>query len=146
MMKTQTTEFILGYLFSEQERRIFKRISNKTTSMFRSPTDPCITKVPLLWFGIKHRLWNHPTFINTMITANDICVKLDSTLSDAFVNYDIHTTVTRDKQYLSFVTVIQQKKRKMTIKEIEDILGFEIELTSWKSTEEMDNPLEGAIE
>lgn len=133
MMKQQSPEFLLGYLFSEIERKIIKDmkdITGRDTSGLSDKSDTCTAQIPLIWFGITRpnsRYQTDPTvMLNIECACDDIAKKLDETLSDIFTKRKIHTVFFRDKQYMKFVTTAVEDRRKLTVSQIENLLGYKI--------------------
>ena len=111
MMKPQSPEFIVGYLFANQERKIIKIKTDKGLILNNSK-DEVATTVPLLWFGIKNPTnhFNKPKVDEALVIANEICLKVDETLNDLFVKSTCKTTVGQDKQYLMFITKCEENE------------------------------------
>lgn len=130
MMQQQSPEFILGYLFSEIERKVIKNITTKSGFMI-SPPNTFMAQVPLLWFGVKNPNYIHPAARITLeALAQELCEKLDKTLPDAFPKRLFHTVVVKDKQYYRFVTTVIEDRRRMTLSQIEDALGYKVTIVS----------------
>ena len=130
MMKQQSPEFILGYLFSQAERKILKDVIPTTKPIFNPPNFVRV-QVPLLWFGIKQPNYCNSTQRATAAAiADEIAHKLDSTLEDVFIKRHFSTVVVEDKQYLSFVTTVKEERRKLTVSQIEDLLGYKVTIVS----------------
>ncbi len=130
MMKQQSPEFLLGYLFSEIERKIIKDITGRDNSGLPRKPDTYTAQIPLLWFGIKNPNSSYHTtpmvMLNVELMCEDLTKKLDETLSDVFTKRKIHTVVFRDRQYMRFVTTAVEDRRKLTVSQIENILGYKI--------------------
>lgn len=118
MMKQQTPDFILGYLFNSVERKIVK--AKLSTDKFPYPVTESI---PLLWFGTRRS--DPPASV--LILADELCKRLDATLSDVFTKYSLTTEVVRDQQYFTFITTIENR-RNLTVSQIEKLLGFKINI------------------
>ena len=130
MMKQQSPEFLLGYVFSEIERKIIKDITvNDNSGLLRKP-DTYTSQIPLLWFGITRPTSSyHATpmvMLNVELMCEDLAKKLDETLSDEFPKRKIHTVVFRDGCYMKFVTTAVENRRKLTVSQIENLLGYKI--------------------
>lgn len=111
MMKQQSSEFIIGYLFAHQERKIIKIKTDKGLILNNSK-DEVVTMIPLLWFGIKNPTshFNKPKVDEALVIADEICLKVDETLNDVFINSTCKTTVSQYKQYLTFITKFIDKQ------------------------------------
>ncbi len=129
-MKQQSSEFLLGYLFSEIERQIIKDITRRDNSGLPRKPDTYIAQIPLLWFGItRPNSTYHATPMaiwNVACSCEDLAKKLDETLSDVFTKRLIQTVVLRDGQYMKFVTTAVEDRRKLTVSQIENLLGYKI--------------------
>lgn len=133
MMKQQSPEFLLGYLFSEIERKVIKDITGKGPTYSHYLPNTFIAQVPLLWFGVKNASskFTHPLVLeNTLLVAEDICKKLDETLHDLFTKRLFHTVVVKDNAYYKFVTTVIEDRRRMTLSQIEDALGYKVTIVS----------------
>lgn len=134
MMKQQSPEFLLGYLFGEMERKILKRLTDRSHVCLSGPQpDGYVVRIPLLWFGIKNATSmrvDRSAFTNAMIMADELCKKLDATLSDAFTKRIINTVVQIDAQYLMFTTFCREDRRRMTLSQIENALGYKVTIVS----------------
>ena len=130
MMKQVSPEFLLGYLFSEIERKIIKDITGGDNSCLPRKPDTYTAQIPLLWFGItKPNSSYHTTpmvMLNVECMCDDLAKKLDETLADVFTKRKIHTVVFRDREYMRFVTTAVEDRRKLTVSQIENMLGYKI--------------------
>lgn len=130
MMKQCSPEFIHGYLFSEIERKVIKDITDKTGLCFSLP-NTFTAHVPLLWFGIKNHNYINPTVRVTLAAlTEELCKKLDETLHDAFPKRLFHTVPIQEKQYYRFVTTVIEDRRRRTLSQIEDALGYKVTIVS----------------
>ena len=132
MMKQQSPEFLLGYVFSEIERKIIKDVDvtgSDTSSLLRKP-DTYTSQIPLLWFGITRPTSSyHATpmvMLNIEFICEDLAKKLDETLLDEFPKRKIHTVVFQDGCYMKFVTTAVEDRRKLTVSQIEKLLGYKV--------------------
>ena len=129
-MKQQSLEFLLGYLFSEMERKIIKDITGRDYSGIPRKPDTYTAQIPLLWFGITRPNSSYHTtpmvMLDVELKCEDLAKKLDETLSDVFTKRKIHTVVFREKQYMKFVTSAIEDRRKLTVSQIENIIGYKI--------------------
>lgn len=130
MMKQQSPEFLLGYLFSEIERKIIKDITGRDNSGIPREPNTYTAQIPLLRFGITRPNSSYHTtpmvILNVELTCEELAKKLDETLSDVFTKRKIHTVVFRERQYMKFVTTAIEDRRKLTVSQIENILGYKI--------------------
>ena len=125
MMQEQSIPFIVGYLFSKMDTSIFKYFNVHKRNLIDSQL------VPKIWFGLS----------SCSSVTNDIKGELkyqmktllEKTLKDLYPKFE--TTVIRivpEKQYIRFdfdVKPIPEVK-KMTVEEIEKVLGYKIEIVS----------------
>lgn len=111
MMKQQSSEFIIGYIFAHQEWKIIKIKTDKGLILNNSK-DEVATTVPLLWFGIKNPTnhFNKPKVDEALVIADEICSKVDEALNDIFIKSTCKTTITQYKQYITFITKFIDKK------------------------------------
>lgn len=130
MMKQQSPEFLLGYLFSEMERKIIKDITGRDNSGLPRKPDTHTAQIPLLWFGITRPNSSYHTtpmvMLNVELMCEELAKKLDETLSDVFTKRKIHTVVFREGCYMKFVTTAVEDRRKLTVSQIENMLGYKI--------------------
>lgn len=130
MMKQVSPEFLLGYLFNEIERKIIKDITGGDNSGLPRKPDTYSAQIPLLWFGITKPNSSYNTtpmvMLNVELMCEDLAKKLDETLSDVFTKRKIHTVVFRDRQYMRFVTTAIEDRRKLTVSQIENLLGYKV--------------------
>lgn len=129
MMKQVSPEFLLGYLFSEIERKIIKDITGGDNSGLPRKPDTYTAQIPLLWFGITRPNSSYHT-MNVECMCEDLAMKLDKTLSDVFTKRKIQTVFFRDGQYMKFVTTAVDDRRKLTVSQIENLLGYKITIVS----------------
>ena len=135
MMKQQSPEFLLGYLFSEIERKIIKDITGRNNSGLLHKPDTYSAQIPLLWFGITRPNSSYTSpmvMLNVECMCEELAKKLDETLADAFTKRKIQTVVFRDRQYMRFVTTAVEDRRRLTISQIEDQLGYKVTIISEK--------------
>lgn len=111
MMKQQSSEFIIGYIFAHQELKIIK-IKTYKGPILRISKDEVVTMVPLLWFGVKNPTnhFNKPKVDEALVLADEICLKIDENLNDVFIKSTCKTTVSQYKQYLTFITKFIDKQ------------------------------------
>ena len=134
MMKQQSPEFLLGYLFSEIERKIIKDVTGRDNSGLPRKPDTYDAQIPLLWYGITRPNSSYHTtpmvMLNVELMCEELAKKLDETLSDVFTKRKIHTIVFRDRQYMRFVTTAIEDRRKLTVSQIENMLGYKVTIIS----------------
>ena len=111
MMKQQSSEFIIGYIFAHQELKIIK-IKTYKGLILNTSKDEVITMIPLLWFGVKNptKHFSKPKVDEALVLANEICLKVDENLNDVFIKSTCKTTVSQYKQYLTFITKFVDKQ------------------------------------
>ena len=130
MMKQQSPEFLLGYLFSEMDRKIIKDVTGRDNSGLPHKPDTYTAQIPLLWFGITRPNSSYNTtpmvMLNVECMCDDLVKKLDETLSDVFTKRKIQTVFFRNRQYMKFVTTAVEDRRKLTVSQIENLLGYKI--------------------
>lgn len=130
MMKQQSPEFLLGYLFSEIEQQIIKDITGRDNTGLPHKPNTYIAQIPLLWFGITRPNSTYHTtpmaILNVACMCEDLAKKLDETLSDVFTKRLIQTVVLRDGRYMRFVTTAVEDRRKLTVSQVENMLGYKI--------------------
>lgn len=129
MMKQQSPEFLLGYLFNEIERKIIKDITGRDNPGLPHKPDTYSAQIPLWWFGITRPTSNHISpmvMLNVECMCEELAKKLDETLADVFTKRKIQTVVFRDGQFMRFVTTAIEDRRKLTVSQIEDLLGYKI--------------------
>lgn len=131
MMQQQSPEFLLGYLFSEQERKIIKELSGRSEPYRVSPPNQFMSQIPLLWFGVRNPYYIHPASRAPLTDlTNELCSKLDKTLKDAFPKRIFNTVVRQERQYYYFITTMTEDRRKLTVSQIEDLLGYKVTIIS----------------
>ena len=130
MMKQVSPEFLLGYLFSEIERKIIKDITGGDNSGLPRKPNTYTAQIPLLWFGVTKPNSSYYTtpmvMLNIECMCDDLAKKLDETLADVFTKRKIHTVVFRDREYMRFVTTAVEDRRKLTVSQIENMLGYKV--------------------
>lgn len=125
MMKKQSLDFIVGYLFKSMDTSIFKHFSCHKSTLVESHC------VPKIWFGLSSC-----SSITNDITEDkeyELIQNLQDTLNALYPKFNtVCERVVPENQYLRFdfkVTPIPEVK-KMTIEEIEKELGYKIEIVS----------------
>lgn len=131
MMKEQTSEFLLGYLFGELERKIVKDIAGKSTILNACPQGKFVAQIPLLWFGVRNPNYVHPDKRADVVSLmEELCCEVDKKLKDIFPKRIFATVPRIEKQHVFFMTTMVEDRRKMTLSQIEDALGYKITLVS----------------
>lgn len=127
MMQRQSLDFIVGYLFNSLDKSIFKHFSNHKSTLVESHC------VPKIWFGLS----------SSSCYTNDVKgeikyqlkIMLEKVLQDLYPQFKTEVVrIVPEKQYLRFdfkITPIPEVK-KMTVEEIEEALGYKIEIVSDK--------------
>ena len=64
--------------------------------------------------------------LNVELMCEELAKKLDETLSDVFTKRKIRTVVFHDRQYMRFVTTAVEDRHKLTVSQIENLLGYKI--------------------
>ena len=86
MMKQQSPEFLLGYLFSEIERKIIKDITGRDNSGLPRKPDTYTAQIPLLWFGITRPNSSYHNTPMVMLNVECMCddlVRYEDLLNEA---------------------------------------------------------------
>lgn len=125
MMKAKSLDFIVGYVFAQMDRSIFKQFGHNDTK--ETLIESII--VPKTWFGLTSC-----SFITNDITEDkkyELIHKLHDTLNDLYPK--LNTTCERiipEKCYIRFDFKVKYKEqvKKMTVEEIEKALGYKIEI------------------
>lgn len=127
MMKAKSLDFITGYVFAKMDRSIFRHFNEYKSTLVESHC------VPKIWFGLSscQQVTNDIKGDEKYMLRENICEALNSI-------YPRHKTICEriipEKQYIRFdfkVTPIPEVK-KMTVEEIEEVLGYKIEIVSDK--------------
>ena len=119
MMKPKSVEWLSGFLFCEIERIMFKVLKEGKDENY---TD--YTRIPLLWFGLKYTRTKELQKQLVLYLIDHV----EETLSDAFVNHTIHIHPTIERQYIRFDIHVGNRKKQLTVSQIENILGYPIEI------------------
>lgn len=126
MMKIQTNEFITGYVFAEADRKLAKKITEKR-DIERIIVD---VDVPKIWFHMICAL--NPSVSAPIHDVDYVTEHVTNTFKDVFPNWNIECTSDVNHQYQRFKFYAQKKieRKKITIQDIEKILGYRIEIIS----------------
>ena len=129
MMKEQKDNFLVGYLFSDIERKVFKEAQN----------NPMVDEIsgsiliPKIWFGFPYNITNKfIEYNNTKIIC--VVMELKEVLKDFLPKWErFNIEFSSQKQYICFdFTLYKEARRKMTLEQIEKKLGYKIELIKEK--------------
>ena len=127
MMKEQSLDFIVGYVFAKVDKAIFKhfwKYENKNELLVS-------IDVPKIWFGLTSC-----SSITNDITSDkkyELIQNLNDTLNSLFPKLDsVCDRITPENQYLKFHFRVKYREqiKKMTVEEIEKALGYKIEIVS----------------
>ena len=128
-MQKQSLDFIAGYVFAKMDRSIFKQFSNNDT---KETLVESIT-VPKIWFGLSssQQVTNDIKGDEKYILRENICEALDSIYPRLET---ICERIIPEKCYIRFDFRVKYKEqiKKMTVEEIEEALGYKIEIVSDK--------------
>lgn len=129
MMKAQSLDFIAGYVFAKVDESIFKHFyRNNCEGEFGRGY--C---VPKIWFGLTScsSVTNDITGDKKYLLRESIC----NNLKDAYPKLDIVCErIVPEKQYIRFDFRVKPREvvKKMTVAEVEEALGYKIEIVSDK--------------
>ena len=129
MMTEQKDSFLIGYLFSDIERKFFKEAQ-------KNPTIDEISGsilIPKVWFGFPHNVSDDfIKYTNTKIIC--VIMGLKEVLKDFLPKWErFNIEFSSQKQYICFdFTLYKKIRRKMTLEQIEEKLGYKIELIKEK--------------
>lgn len=125
MMKPQSLDFIVGYVFAKMDRSIFKQFGNNDT---KETLVESIT-VPKIWFGLSscQQVTNDIKGDEKYLLRENICEALNSIYPRLET---ICERIIPEKCYIRFDFEVKYKEvvKKMTVTEIESILGHKIEI------------------
>lgn len=125
MMKVQSLDFNIGYAFSKIEKTYIREvISNKLDEVGGN------FWIPKCWFGL--RPVKSPSIDLAGFCKSDMICHIKEVFGQLAPKYDLWIKITPDKQYIKFDYIIKKKPeiKKMTVNEIEKILGYKIEIVS----------------
>lgn len=129
MMKAKSLDFITGYVFAKMDRSIFKQFGRNETkeTLIESIT------VPKIWFGLSscQQVTNDIKGDEKYILRENICETLNS------IYPRLNTVCERiipEKCYIRFDFKVKYREvfKKMTVPEIEEALGYKIEIVGDK--------------
>ena len=126
MMKVQTNEFITGYVFAEADRKFVKKMTDNR-DLERIVVD---VDVPKVWFHMIYAL--NPSVSAPVYDVSYVTEHVLNTFKDVFTNWDIDCKSDVNHQYQRFRFYAQKKieRKKVTIEDIEKLLGYRIEIVS----------------
>lgn len=128
-MQKQSLDFIIGYVFAKVDKAVFKHF---WTYEHRNELIVSID-VPKIWFGLTSC-----SSVTNDITGSikySLREKICNNLKDSYPKLDIVCErIVPEKQYIRFDFRVKRKEvvKKMTIAEVEEALGYKIEIVSDK--------------
>ena len=127
MMQKQSLDFIVGYVFAKMDRSIFKQFGHNDT---KETLVESIT-VPKIWFGLSscQQVTNDIKGDEKYLLRENICEVLNS----IYPRFEtICERITPEKQYIRFDFRVKYREqiKKMTVAEVEEALGYKIEIVS----------------
>lgn len=125
-MITQPLEFCIGYAFGDIQRRFFKLYHEHK---YLEDAE-LVLDIPKCWFEVKN-----PTRKDTMVKCTDsdkLIARTCETLELIFPEWNVSATTEVNNQYQQFKFKFEKKivRQQMTIKDIEEILGYPIEIVA----------------
>ena len=129
MMQKQSLDFIIGYVFAKVDKAVFKHF---WTYEHRNELIVSID-VPKSWFGLTSC-----SSVTNDITGDkkyEMIQKLNDTLNSLYPKLDsVCDKITPENQYLKFHFRVKYREqvKKMTVAEVEEALGYKIEIVSDK--------------
>ena len=128
MMQKQSKDFIIGYVFSRMEDKITPLLSaNININIIEGKV-----QVPKVWFGLPCS----KSLDNTIYDCTSYTCPIVKTLHDLYPKVLTYFLVNLypQEQYMifDFKAMKEEPKKKMTLKQIEEKLGYKIELISEK--------------
>jgi hypothetical protein len=129
MMQKQSLDFIIGYVFAKVDKATFKHFWT-----YEHKNELIVSiDVPKCWFGLT----SCPSVTND-ITGDkkyEMIQKLNEALNSLYPKLDsVCDKITPEKQYLKFHFRVKYREqvKKMTVAEVEEALGYKIEIVSDK--------------
>ena len=133
MMKAKSLDFIVGYVFAKMDRSIFKHFSNNDTVIDPTETLAESITVPKIWFGLSscQQVTNDIKGDEKYLLRENICEALNSIYPRLET---ICARIIPEKCYIRFDFKVKYREqvKKMTVEEIEEALGYKIEIVSDK--------------
>ena len=129
MMKAKSLDFIVGYVFAQMDRSIFKHFSHNDTKETLVES----IAVPKIWFGLSscQQVTNDIKGDEKYLLRENIGEALNSVYPRLET---ICERIIPEKCYIRFDFKVKYKEqvKKMTVDEIEKALGCKIEIVSDK--------------
>ena len=129
MMKEQSLDFIVGYVFARMDNSIYKHMWTECRK------DPLVESfsVPKIWFGLS----SCHSYTNDIIGSKkyELIQKLTDTLNALYPKLEtVCERIVPEKQYIRFDFRVKYREtiKKMTVSEIEEVLGYKIEIVGDK--------------
>ena len=129
MMQKQSLDFIVGYVFTRVDRAIFRHFWT-----YENKNELIVSiDVPKIWFGLTSC-----SSITNDINGDkkhELMQKLNDVLNSLYPKLDsVCDKIAPEKQYLKFHLKVNYKEqvKKMTVAEVEEALGYKIEIVSDK--------------
>lgn len=129
MMQKQSLDFIVGYVFARADRAIFKHFW-----AYQNKNELTVSiEVAKIWFGLTSC-----SSVTNDITGDkkyELMQKLNNTLNSLYPKLDcVCDKITPENQYLKFHFRVKYREqvKKMTVAEVEEALGYKIEIVSDK--------------
>lgn len=135
MRAPKAYDWIIGYIFGDFERKIIKYIkeNNKPSTgiCFQDYRDPYmrVCSVPKVLFNLKESKSKENTLRQE--DADSLCKAITEELEEVFGHkFTFDIICFPENQYMTFrmKAAIKPPKKKMTLKEIEAALGYEVEI------------------
>ena len=125
MDKKKSLDFIIGYVYSKIEKKIFSAHVNKLSKI-----EPLYISIPKIWYGlrpIKDKAEDVDCFDRSvsLTSMKQLCLAYNTEKS----KYEFNLSMEPDEQYI--IITIEGKRispKEMTIAEIEKELGYKIEI------------------
>ena len=129
MMQGKSLDFITGYVFAKMDRSIFKHFSHNDTKETLVES----ISVPKIWFGLSscQQVTNDIKGDEKYILRGNICEALNSIYPRLET---ICERIIPENQYIRFDFKVKYREqiKKMTVAEVEEALGYKIEIVSDK--------------
>ena len=129
MMKEQSLDFIVGSVFEKVGKDIYKHFAEE----LRQGTLVQSYSVPKIWFGLSscHSVTNDISGSKKY----QMIEKLTCTLNDLYPKLETFCErIIPENQYIRFDIKVKRREvvKKMTVAEVEEALGYKIEIVSDK--------------
>ena len=126
MMQKQTKDFIIGYVFSRIENKITPLLSANINSIEGK------VQVPKIWFGLSCSKSPVNTIYDCVSYTCPIVKTLRDLYSKVFTYFEANLYPREQYMIFEFKAMKEEPKKKMTLGQIEEELGYKIELISEK--------------